>query len=304
MNAEPDFAPPSAMRSLFIGPDGRIRPIFRALLFAALAYLLLSPVQALVGALGRGWPPRLLFPLAYVALNSVLLFLTWVFLRALDYRSFRVLGLSNYPGWGRELALGIAIGAAMMAVVVGGIVAVRGIRYVGFAALSAAFGRQTLRLAALLFLAAAYEEILYRGYAFQRLVDAVGARGAILIISALFGVAHLRNPSVTPLSTANTVLAGILLSVAYLKTRALWLPIGLHWAWNFFMGPVLSLHISGLQFGQPLFLTEDLGPAWLSGGAYGPEGSVVVTAVVAGSIVWLARTLRIAPSPKMKEALE
>jgi len=84
-------------------------------------------------------------------------------------------------------------------------------------------------------LAAVFEEVAFRGYAFQRMVDAAGPIVAAAVFSGLFGALHLSNPSATPLSTANTALAGVLFSLAYLKTRGLWLPIGLHWAWNFTM---------------------------------------------------------------------
>src|SRR5712692_731159 len=304
MLSAPDLVPRPAMHSIFLDSAGHVRPLFRALLFVALAYVFLSPVQTTVGALTRGLPQRWFLPLVYVALNAVLLCLTWLFLRALDQRGFRALGLWVGPGWGRELAAGAGIGAALAALVVGGIVVLHGIRYSGLAAANASIALGILRVGGLLFLAAAYEEILFRGYAFQRLVDALGSWGAVLVVSALFGVSHLRNPAVTPLSTANTVLGGMLFSVAYLKTRALWLPIGLHWAWNFLLGPVLSLCVSGFQFGRPLFQTAIVGPVWLSGGAYGPEGSAVMTVVGVAAVVWLACTRRISPSPAAKEALE
>jgi len=119
----------------------------------------------------------------------------------------------------------------------------------------------------------------------------------------LFGFAHLGNPSATPLSTANTVLAGVLLAAAYLKTRALWLPIGLHWAWNFLMGPVLGLPVSGYRLGG-LPGARVSGPEWLTGGTYGPEGSVVLTVVCAVATVWLWRSRSVAPSTAMQQALQ
>jgi hypothetical protein len=148
------------------------------------------------------------------------------------------------------------------------------------------------------------EEILFRGYGFQRLVEAVGQVGAVVLMSAFFGFVHIENPSVSVLSTVNTILAGILFSVAYLRTRALWLPITLHWAWNFFQGQVFSLPVSGLHMPHPLFDVRITGPSWLTGGAYGPEGGLVVTAVALAGILWMARTRRLAPSPAMQEVLQ
>ena len=94
------------------------------------------------------------------------------------------------------------------------------------------------------------------------------------------------------------------MAVAYLKTRGLWLPIGLHWAWNFMMGPVGSLPVSGFHIGPGLAVAETSGPDWLSGGAYGPEGSVILTAVCVAGTIWLARTKSVACSPAMAEALQ
>jgi hypothetical protein len=100
------------------------------------------------------------------------------------------------------------------------------------------------------------------------------------------------------------VLAGVLFSLTYLRTRALWLPLGLHWAWNFFQGEVFSLPVSGITFAKPMLHAAAVGPAWFTGGNYGPEGGLPVTVVVLAGILWVARTKRLAPSPAMREALE
>ena len=80
------------------------------------------------------------------------------------------------------------------------------------------------------------EELMFRGYPFQRLVEAIGAGGAIVVFSVLFGVVHLMNPGANPWGLLNTVVIGVVLSVAYLRTRALWLPWGIHFAWNATLG--------------------------------------------------------------------
>jgi hypothetical protein len=96
----------------------------------------------------------------------------------------------------------------------------------------------------------------------------------------------------------------VLFSVAYLRTRALWLPLGLHWAWNFFQGEVFSLPVSGIRFAKPMLQVAAVGPAWFTGGDYGPEGGLAVTVVALAGIFWLARTRRLASSPAMREVLE
>ena len=285
---------------------GLLHPFLRAVIFAASAYVLTSFLSDVVMSLLR-WSPRAQgWPLVvlYVVLDLALLVLSWFCLELLDQRDFAILGLWFYSGWGREVAWGLAGSTALMTIIVAATLVAHGVSYSGMNA-SAHTLAGMLSLGAFMALAAAFEEIAFRGYGFQRLVEAVGPLAAVAISAGLFGVAHLRNPSATPLSTANTALAGVLFSVAYLRTRALWFPIGLHWAWNFFQGPVFSLPVSGIFF-QPTLLRAQLGgaPSWLTGGAYGPEGGLVATLVTLAAIVWVARTPRLTPSPKMAEVLQ
>lgn len=307
---------------LFLAADGRVRAIWRAVLFVVLLGVVLvatavamlfvlrtiSPVAAELAEQGLGGVLSMAGALAvtplYVVWVAVTLLLSGLLLRVLDRASFRALGLWLYRGWLRELLLGIVLGAGLIGGITALLVAGGWVRYAGLATEPGAALGSVAAVGVLLFFAAAWEELVFRGYPFQRLVESLGPLGAVLVLSALFGAGHIANPSSTPLSTADTVLAGVLLAVAYLKTRALWLPIGLHWAWNFFMGPVLGLPVSGIRMGEPLLRTEAAGPAWLSGGAYGPEGSVVTTAVVALATVWLWRTRRISPSTAAPQGLQ
>jgi len=123
------------------------------------------------------------------------------------------------------------------------------------------------------------EELLFRGYAFQLMVRTMGEFAAVLPVAVLFGVAHMGNRGVTPLAIFNTVLWGVLLGYAFLLTRALWLPIGLHFGWNGAM-PLLGVNLSGFTMGVPGYaLRWSAGDLW-SGGAYGFEGSALTTATV------------------------
>ena len=301
-------APPPMPQRVLVSEDDRLRPIFRALLFAFAGVVLILATQRafillLIYAGVRGVVPDSLLVVYYLAVDVFLLLESWFFARAFDRRSFRILGLWFYAGWGRELAYGLGIGAGLMTLMVATLV---GLRAINFNGLAGSFGQLLPQLAGTGFfflLAAAFEEIAFRGYGFQRLVDAVGPLAAVLLASALFGALHIRNPHATVLSTANTVLAGVLLSVAYLKTRGLWFPIGLHWAWNFFQGAIFSLGVSGLDFPKMLQAAQR-GPDWLSGGVYGPENSIVATVVSLGGIFWLARTRRVSTSPAMEEVLK
>jgi len=288
----------------FLGDDQLIRPIWRSFLFVVLAVILLYLITGAIRGLGIGVDHPMRFPVTYAASSAGLLLQTWFLLTVLDRRSFRAAGLWFYSGWGKEALWGFGLGAGLMIGVTAVLAATGSVRF----ALGGGAWPQLLggvaTLGGILVLAAAFEEILFRGYPFQRLVDSIGPVGATAVFASLFGLGHLGNPGATPLSTANTVLAGVLLAAAYLKTRALWLPIGLHWAWNFMMGPVLGLPVSGIEFPRKLLHAEISGPAWWSGGVYGPEGGLALTAFCAALAIWLARTRRISPSPAMKEVLK
>ncbi len=302
-------------KSLFKAPDGRVRAIWRAVLYVLLGGALTLALQIGLGILlvamdpgaiqqleqAEVPPPEFGIPM-YALMIAAALIAAWVMLAAVDHRSFRTLGISFYRGWLRELLMGVAVGAGLIALVVGMLVTAGLVRLeVAAAGVAAA---RFLGLSGFILLAAAWEEVVFRGYAFQRLVESVGPLSAILVLAVLFGAVHIPNPSATPLSTANTILAGVLLAVAYLKTRGLWLPIGLHFAWNYLMGPVLGLPVSGLHLEPRLFAAELSGRQWLSGGDYGPEGSIVLTVAAAAATIWLWRARQIRPSTAMEEVLK
>jgi hypothetical protein len=124
------------------------------------------------------------------------------------------------------------------------------------------------------------EELMFRSYPFQRLLEAVGPVAATLLMSVLFGVAHGANPHASRLALFNTFAVGVLLCVAYLRTRALWLPWGIHFAWNTTLGMVFGLPVSGLNDFAVIVRARASGPRWVTGGAYGIEASAVGTFMI------------------------
>lgn len=282
-------------------PGLALHPLLRAPLFLLVGLLLLILVNSLAAGAAPGMPAATRSPLWYALAVTGLLGESWVFLRVFEGRSYRALGVWFFPGWGRELAIGAAIGAALLGIVGATLAAAHAVVFRGLAG-GALPG--VLRLGGWMFLAAAFEEILFRGYLFQQLLSRAGPIPAVTLFSGLFALAHLGNPSATPLSTLNTFLSGVLLSVAYWKTRALWLPIGLHWSWNFCMGPLLSLPVSGIELSPTLLRVERAGAQWLTGGAYGPEGGAAVAMVCLAATLWLARTRRVSPSLAAAEAVK
>jgi membrane protease YdiL (CAAX protease family) len=124
------------------------------------------------------------------------------------------------------------------------------------------------------------EELLFRGYAFQLLLASIGPYATIIPLGILFALLHGSNPNATLLGLVNTGAFGILFGYAYLRSRDLWLPIGLHIGWNFTL-PLFGVNLSGLRMKVTGYeMSWTAGALW-SGGEYGPEASVLTSAVVA-----------------------
>lgn len=296
------------MRQVFLNEFGRLRSGWRILLFgfAFLAIFFLIAIFLWIGYaiyVNAGAPS-----IPYGAVLADLLFRLnmlvaalgagYICVRLFEGLPWRSLGLTLHQGWLRDLVIGCVLGFAALAVAVGIATAGGGLR---FSLGSSALGmiRSLGGSAVLLFVAALAEEALFRGYPLQTLTRARLVVVALLLTSVPFGLAHISNPNAIPGATlANTMLAGIWLGVAYLRTRSLWFPLGLHWAWNWALGSVFGLPISGKNLvSNPLLQGNDVGPAWLTGGAYGIEGGVActITLVIFTLFVWRTRLLSATP---------
>ncbi|HVR42438.1 MAG TPA: type II CAAX endopeptidase family protein [Thermoanaerobaculia bacterium] len=155
-------------------------------------------------------------------------------------------------------------------------------------------GIRWMEVGAIMVPAALHEEVVFRGYAFQRLARWSMA-GAIAAGSVPFAALHLGNRAVGPIAVANIALAGVLLGLAYFAFRSLWAPIGIHFGWNFVSGPLLGHEVSGWRPGGSLLATIDPGPAWLTGGEFGIEGSILVLVPLAVAIAGLRLRVRNGP---------
>lgn len=123
------------------------------------------------------------------------------------------------------------------------------------------------------------EELLFRGAVFRITEEWLGTTGALIISAALFGLAHGLNPTATPIGVIAIGLeAGVLLGIAYSASRSLWLPIGLHFGWNFTEGGIFGAAVSGGQSRGVVSVTLD-GPTQLTGGGFGPEASIIAIGV-------------------------
>jgi uncharacterized protein len=144
----------------------------------------------------------------------------------------------------------------------------------------------------LLLFGAVGEEMLFRGYGFQVLVRGMGPFATVLPVAVLFGLAHSQNLNFGPLALFNTILWGVVLGYAYLRSGDLWLPIGLHFGWNWAL-PMLGANLSGFTmdvtgYAMHWELAGKIG-GLLSGGAYGPEGGLLTTVVAIGLLFYVAK---------------
>lgn len=119
-----------------------------------------------------------------------------------------------------------------------------------------------------------FEEVVFRGYLTSLLADSLHFIPALIISSLLFGLVHVGNADFTWLGFSSIFLGGYLLGLLFLKYQNLYLPIGMHWLWNYYQGNILGFDVSGID--TPSFLQQNLmGPDWLTGGEFGLEGSAL-----------------------------
>jgi uncharacterized protein len=202
----------------------------------------------------------------------------------------RGMGLVFRSGWQREFGLGVALGWGMLVASILPLVLSGGL-IIAFWAIPRQFGILLIDLLVLA-VAALAEEVAFRGYPFQQLIDAMGPTLATIVFSLVFGALHMFNPGATRASFMVTVFSSWLLSVAYLRTRALWVCWGWHFAWNASMCLLFGLPVSGITQFSPIIQSDTVGPVWMTGGDYGPEGSVVTAVVVLIGIFVVIRTTR------------
>lgn len=300
--------------AIFLNRQDRLRSGWRfavfAAAFAALSTAIVTLVYAAAFALGGRTAAEVnqmfVGPAGYLlqfALTFVpALVLGWGFGKFFDGVPARALGWTLRTRWLRDLVVGSLIGFASLLLAAALASAVGGFRFTfapeGF---GVAFAKTFFGAAVLYVLLAAAEECLFRGYPLQTLLRSHRILLAAIPGSILFAAVHLNNPSVPTdyrlaFMFGNTALAGVWLAVAYWRTRSLWLPLGVHWAWNWALGSVVGLPVSGITSlnRAPLLRAADAGPAWLTGGAYGIEGGAACTVaiIVSTVFVWKTRLLR------------
>lgn len=189
----------------------------------------------------------------------------------------------EWAGAVRELALGLAGGALLFALITGIVSTFGGFEVLGLRGMGALWS-----MLAMAVLSGVLEEILLRGIVFRHLETWLGSFIALALSSALFGALHIGNPHANWFSSlAIAIEAGILLGAVYMLTRRLWAAIGVHAAWNFTQGWVFSIPVSGGEAPLGLLITRRVGPDWLTGGEFGLEASLVALIVATLAGLWI-----------------
>jgi membrane protease YdiL (CAAX protease family) len=231
---------------------------------------------------------RFMLPIAVVTgLYSIAY--TWAFARLVDRRSLRSFGLGRRAGgflqfWkGVGLAFVILLGVFLLSLSTGSI------EVNGFARpateTSSVAGYLVGAIVAFL-LVGIYEELMFRGYVLQVLSERAGRGASILVSSAVFALMHGANPGADLMGIVNIVAIGGLLAYLFYRSGALWMPIGFHTGWNFLLGYVFTLPVSGLPMRGILDVVEVGGPGG-EPSRYGPESSIALTAALAVWAAWL-----------------
>lgn len=193
--------------------------------------------------------------------------------------------LSAFVG-GTGLGMASAAVAVILAVVVGGsALHLTGEPPVAYVSRAAAVG-------VVLAVAALAEELLFRGYPLQRLAEVVGRPAAVATLAVLFSAVHLGNPDVSTLGLANIGLASVVMSVAFFTPGGLPAAWGVHFGWNAGLGIGADAAVSGIDFRLPLVQYAAGGPAWITGGAFGPEGGMAATVAFGVALIVLRRRLQ------------
>lgn len=289
----------SIVRRLFKNQYGYFHGLWRFIFYALIVYAAAAAYSWAVGFISFPDEGDALLTWKEMVSRSgqtvILIAAAFIVLRWIDRRPITLLGMSMLGSWKRDFGLGVFIGVAMISLTL----AVLWLG--GWMALSlnditpALFGGITKALV-LFFIAALMEELMLRGYPLQVFIEGSRKWIAVILLSSVFSIVHLDNPDASIPSSLNIFLAGVLLSVCYLKTRSLWLPTGLHLGWNWMQASFWGMGVSGYHVKWSVFAAEAQGEAWVSGGKFGAEASIFATIVLLISIylIWTSKMFSVA----------
>jgi len=275
--------------SVHQGSVGRFRAYVQFV--AAVLYFFLARSLAHRGALGLASEPWA--PLVEQTMLVFLLLVGYAGMGVVTDGQLQPLseqGLPRRPGWWGEAGLGLAVGWGIAVACVLPLVVVGGIAIV--LVLGPSAWGWLLADAAFFALLALAEEIAFRGYGFQRFIHAVGPLGAALGFAAYYAIVQSLAPGSNHASIAVSVVLSLLLSTAYLRTRALWVGWGLNFGWKASRALFFGLTVSGVNSHSPVVQGDPMGPFWVTGGGFGLDGSWIAFVVLLLALPVLYRVTR------------
>lgn len=272
---------------IFVSPDEpRLRAGWRLLIQTILMFIIGMVVSFIVSLISV----RILRSLLFQQMLNFIITTGSIYIarRWLDKRSFESLGLT----WSNKAITDILAGIGITFVQMGFIyVLMSSLGWISFKGFAWQFDPVNVVITSVLtffvvFLFVGWnEELLSRGYHLQTIASGINLFWGIVISSAVFGLLHLGNPNATWVSAAGIFFAGLYLAYGYVRTKQLWLSIGLHIGWNFFEGVVFGFPVSGLDI-YALTRIDVHGPEIWTGGAFGPEaGLIVLPSLIVGAVL-------------------
>lgn len=289
------------MNVLYNYDEGRFRAGVRLITFLFLFVILTIPIRQIRFE-----------PLSHLAFAAVCLLTCWLMAIAIDNRSLTGFGLELSGRWWKEFVLGISMAFMVQCLIFVLAWQMNWVEVIGFGWERAsdqlwvlAFGSYFIKMLSVGF----YEELMFRGYMIRNLSEGLtigrcdtgkATIWAVLLTSVLFGFAHFFNPEASWVSTAYIILAGFMLAIPFILTGRLALSIGIHFSWNFIMGGVLGLPVSGINFRQSVINVQETGPDAWTGGLFGPEAGLLgilamlaLIAMILGYQKWMNETASI-----------
>lgn len=248
----------------------------RALLYMLLSLVLIFSLSNVLGRIapvapadeGEELSMRSVM-LSYATVTVVMITLAIVFTRFVDRQPLSSLGF-QWKGYGKHAASGFFLG--ILLITTGSLILLL-LQYIFFTGIVLHLTELLLSLVFFMIVALT-EEIAFRGYILNNLMDSANKWVALVISSAFFSLFHAANANIGVVALLNIFVAGFLLGVNYVFTRNIWFAVLLHFSWNFFQGPVFGYEVSGLGLTSLLQQTRK-GPEILTGGDFGFEGSLI-----------------------------
>ena len=257
--------------------DGRLRAGWRIAAFLAIFYTIALPLlfglRALLGFSKSS--PLVIVIIAVAATPAVYIARRWI-----DKKSLTSLGLRPGTRSAADIVFGFFLSGIMAGAVFSAMLALGYIGNVEVVTISWPIVGALTGSLLIMALVGFWEELVFRGYIFQNMAEGMEMKTAVLLSCAFYGLVHSANPNASFLSTAIIVLFGYLRIYGYVSTGQLWLSIGMHTGWNFFQATIFGFAASGHSEARTLFTHDSLSADWLSGGDFGPEGSVLTIPVV------------------------